>query len=295
MRKMVKGTLEVEDLEDFRRLMYDMMRYSRKHELEADSLAAILMTRAGYDAQNAFSLLTCLEHSTAPKYPIAEDLFLPFHTGAYPFQIEWLNARLGIFRKTRESDFMADSDSLKSHPEIERRKKALERVLQIKERAPSDLYPDTSIDAALTVAEFESVECAFAAHHYDLSLYYAIQLLNRYPGNTYIINRIGRILIDLHQARDEQAFQNYVPQTTATYSEELRLMNNFLNNMSTKELGEVAYHFLDNGEHFNPNAPSHYYLLAQICDTTYRYDRAQDIKRKFKERFGKSIGTFSLK
>jgi hypothetical protein len=68
-----------------------------------------------------------------------------------------------------------------------------------------------------------------------------------------------------------------------------------LHNISTKDLGELAFHFLNNPAHFNPEDRNHYYLLWRISDLTYRKELADEIKGKFRERFKSNIAGYYLR
>ena len=81
---------------------------------------------------------------------------------------------------------------------------------------------------------------------YDLSLYYALQLYNRYPENAYLVSRIGKILTDLYEVKNLPKFEDYVAKYTPNYCDELKLINSFLYNLTQQELGEIAFHFLNN-------------------------------------------------
>ena len=68
-----------------------------------------------------------------------------------------------------------------------------------------------------------------------------------------------------------------------------------LHNLSTKELGELTFHFLDDPERFNKDERSHYYLLWRVSDLTYRKAVADDIRRWYKERFDSNITGYEVR
>jgi hypothetical protein len=68
-----------------------------------------------------------------------------------------------------------------------------------------------------------------------------------------------------------------------------------LHNLSAKELGEVAYYFINNPEHFNAGEKSHYFLLWKISNLTYRRDVADSMKDAFRDKFHGAIGGYELK
>ncbi len=50
-------------------------------------------------------------------------------------------------------------------------------------------------------------------------------------------------------------------------------------------MGEVAFHFLNNQSHFNPEKEEHYYLLWKICSLTIRNQVKKRIKETYKTKF----------
>lgn len=160
-----------------------------------------------------------------------------------------------------------------------------------------DHHSTKYVYAITTTAEFQTVESAYRQGTYDRCLYYALQLLNRYPENAYLISRIGKIFLDLHTIKSHNipAFDNLVSRYTPYYTEELTLINNLLHNLTAKELGEVGYYFLSNSKNFNPSEKSHYYLLWKLSDLTYRNEMREKFKQDYKSTFGESITVFVYK
>lgn len=290
IEKILTGKIDLNEIVEFRNLMYSLGRYNRERELEADSTALAIVARAGYDAEKAASGISLLKDSYAPKYPIKADLFMPFDTEAYPFIVDWLNERPGIF--SREwGDFRGTRDSLQSHPDTEARLDALAKA-SFTSVNPARYQDQKQVTRLAEISEFESVRGAYKQNQYDVCLYYAMQLLDRYPYNEYVSSMIGRVLVDLLKARNDHTFNAYVSIYTVGYSEELRWMNNFLHNIHTDELGEVAYHFINNKLYYNPDDPRHWHLLWEIADLTYRRDLKESAKREYKKQFGKSVSSF---
>lgn len=290
VKKILTGTIDVEEIEELRNLIYGITKHSRENELSADSMALILTHNAGYDRVESILTLSMLENSLKPKRPIDVDLFLPFDATQYPFQIDWLNGRLSIYSKERSVGFIGLKDSIDTHPEFEMRIEKLNSQTNILKHEAN--YQDSDfVNNCVEVAEFETVETAYQQKNYDWSMFYAMQLLNRYPKNGYLISRIGRMLITLSEAKDEGEFNIYVSRYTSYYSDELRWVNNFLFNITAKEMKELAFYFLSNSQHFDEKNKNHYYLLVKICELTARYDVKKITEQNYKKMFGKNIGS----
>lgn len=292
LRKIIAGTIDAEDIEEYRKLVYGVSRYTRAREMEADSLGFIFFTRAGYRADQAVELIDVLEHWQKPKYPLGAELFLPFDSENYPLQLYWFNERLSVFSNERSS-YLWERDSVHSHPAYQMRK---DRLVQYPvEDGEGVMAEQSQFEDVAARAEFEAMENAFLFRQYDRAMFSALQLINRYPDNTYLVSRIGVMLINMFGAETPEHISPYVSRYTANYSEELRLVNNFLLNLTHREIGEVAYHFLKNPEFFDSETKSHYYLRWKICELTYRIEERDKIRKEFKAKFDENIAAFEFK
>lgn len=289
--KVISGKIVKEEIEEFRKLIYDYSRHSRKNEMRADSMALVLLRHAKYDEQEAFSALTVLQNPQSPKHKIGAELFLPFHTSEYPFQDYWLNDRLSVYSKKYMGTFLYSADSIESHPSIDQRKNILRLYLRHPDKQLIN-QPAAFVNAVTEIAWFETVESAYKNKEYDLALYHALQLYDRYPGNAYLVSRIGKILTDLYEAKNSKTVDRYVAKYTPSYSDEVKLINSFLYNITEKELGEIAFHFLTNRSNFNVKEKSHYYLLWKISSLTYQEDLIAKMTDEYKSRFGTGINSY---
>ena len=286
--RIISGKVVKEEIDEFRKLIYDFSRHSRTNEMRADSMAVVFLRNARYDEREAFSALTILQSPQSPKHELGADFFLPFHSSHYPFQDYWLNDRLTAYSKKYMQTFLYSSDSIESHPSIEQRKFAIRPFLR-NQRRDTVHQSLKFVNAVSEIAAFETVESAYYSNEYDQALYYALQLYSRYPRNSYLISRVGKILTDLYEAKNADRFHYYVAKYTPGYCDELKLINSFLCNLTQKELGEIAFHFLSNPSIFNSKDKSHYYLLWKISSLTHRYDVIDKVSDQYKSSFGTLI------
>ena len=287
--KVIAGKIDDKEISEFRNLLYGYCKHSRKNEMRADSMAMTLLRKAHYNEQEAFSALTVLQSTQSPKYEIGAELFSPFHSIENPFQDYWLNDRLTVYSKKYMGTFLYAADSIETHPSIAVRKKVLSAYLtnQVEKHAGQPLE---FAKAVSEIAAFETVESAYKNRAYDLSLYYALQLYNRYPDNTYLVSRIGKILTDLYEVKNLPRFEDYVAKFTPNYCDELKLVNSFLYNLTQQELGEIAFQFINND--FKSTEKNHHYLLWKISSLTYRNDLIAKITGDYKSRFGVGIQSY---
>lgn len=293
IRKILAGTIDVKDIEEYRTVIYGASKHNRATEMEADSMALTLMRGAAYNQEAALSMLTALDESLKPKFEIGADLIWPLNSKKYPLQERWFKKRLSIYSREHTNSYLYPSDSTESHPDIGLRKKLIENFMR-NDIAPQFHQSQKFAETVTLLAEFETLQSAYERRAFDRCLFYALQLLHRYPRNSFLISRIGKILVSLYEAKsnNDNTFQNFVPQYTGYYSDELIIVNNMLHNLSTKELGELTFHFLNNPDRFNGGEQDHYYLLWRISQLTYRKDIADDIKKRFKETFKSGIAGY---
>ncbi|HEX6223776.1 MAG TPA: M48 family metalloprotease [Chryseolinea sp.] len=289
--KVISGKIDSEEIQEFRNLVYGYCKHSRANEMRADSMALTLLRNAHYNEHEAFSALTVLHAAQSPKHEIGAELFAPFHSAENPFQDYWLNDRLTVYSKNYMGTFLYSADSIETHPSISVRKKALAAYVA----RPSEKHTVQPLDFAVAVSEiaaFETVESAYKSRQYDLSLYYALQLFNRYPKNAYLVSRIGKILTDLYEIKGLPRFENYVAKYTHNYCNELKLVNSFLYNLTQEELGEIAFRFLSNASNFSPTQKDHHFLLWKIASMTYRNNFIVETSEQYKSRFGLGIQSY---
>lgn len=290
--KVFTGRIDYHEVEAFRDVVYTYTRDSRKNELAADSMALGILRNAGYDEKRSASALRILEAPQSPKYPLGPEFFAPLHSPEYPFQDYWLRDRLSVFsKKDKGQTFLYSADSLETHPSIIKRRELVFASLKGVQGEGGNLS-ESYVESVGELAAFETVESAFKQREYDLALYHALQLHSRYPGNSYLISRIAKILIDVREAKAANALDVLVPRYIHNHSEELKVINSLLYNLTEKEAGEIAFHLLSDKRNFNQEDPDHYYLLWKVSQATDRKEIASKIARNYKDRFGSGIGSY---
>lgn len=284
VERILNGTATVESLEKLRELVYVKNKYSRSAELEADSLGFILYKNAGYRQESALSLIDRLDFTDYSKQHLGKKLFLPFHFKRFPFNESWLNNRLGVYNKKPTKAFVFDVDSIQTHPDFKIRKTKLKTFMDT--TMVDNIMVDTSsIKLVIKTSEFEAIESAYISHRLDVALFLALELKSIYPKNGFINIMIIKIFIDLFNAHENQTLGFFVPKFTGGYHEELRMVNNFLNNVSKKELIEIAFHFMNQRTNFNQNNQEHYYLLWKIARMSKRFSFQEKILSAYLEKF----------
>ena len=279
MSKVLEDDVTVGELDSVRKFVYGIGRYSRRSEKQADSLGFILFRKAGYNQSQAIAMLSTLDSAEFPKYA-SKNLFAPLQFSKFPFKDFWLNQRPRIYSKKYGGTFIFDNDSLNDHPDMLMRKSILYESIT-DNKGPMNYQPLEMVNAMIMMSEFEAVESAYVTKQYDRCLFLGLSLLNRYPGNTYLVKTISQVFIDLLHAMEDGTINKVIPSYTSSYSEEFRKVNNFIHNITSEELGELTFHFLNNQSNFKSDCEDHYYLLWQICTLTHRASVKEKVKQSY--------------
>lgn len=285
MAKILGGRDSKDDVTELRELLYAEGLANRRMEFQADSLGLLYLRNAGYSEGESMSVLTVLD-STGYLPPIGRGLFSPLHTARYPFQEHWLRERLSVYRRTFSNTLFISGDSIASHPGITPRQQRLtEMIRSIDGRVDSGR--EQQIAALTTSFAFEAVQSAYERKQLDRCLHLALRLWQRYPGDSYLVAMISRVLIDLYELKNTEIFSLQVPRYTWKYSSELRKVNDFLNNLTREEFGELAFNFLNSESWFDVDNEAHYYLLNRLCELMNRRELSRKVKTAYSARFSK--------
>ncbi len=276
-KKRKKNGLQQGNIGELQNIAYASGNFSRKMEIEADSLGYLYLKKANIDAANAFLTLNILDSASYPKYPQGYRLLAPFHFKRYPIKAQWLKSKpTGL---TNKPDFILfyKADSLNSHPEYEQRTTKLKKLAK-RQNVGNTLQPKVSNHHnAIRIAELETIESAYFMRKLDQCIYYALQARSKYPNNGYPNTMIAKTFLRLNEVKSNGNFYKYVSTYTGHYKGELKQINHFLSNLKGSEMLEIAYHFLGSSKNFDTNNQEHYYLLWKLAKATKRDEVQQKI------------------
>lgn len=283
---LILGDISLEQASDLKNWAYSWGRHARSSEIEADSVGYIYFSNTPYCRQGVYETFQLLDSANYPMHRLGSHLFADLNFSKYPFREKWLRDRLGLYRQEPTS-FLFNLDSISSHPEIDLRREKVANYFQENDCHTKNLQADELMDWVVKVAQFETIEGARRFNRYDVCLHQALQLKAIYPNNGYVTNMIVKVLVDLLRIKKNSpsSYEKFVSNYTVDYSEELRAVNHFLHNVTKKELGEIAFHFLNNQSNFDPSSQYHYFLLWQICNLTNRDQLKEKIKRTYIQNF----------
>ncbi|MGZ3902187.1 MAG: M48 family metallopeptidase [Bacteroidia bacterium] len=213
--------------------------YSRKDELQADSLGFVLLTKAGYSPRAGVNSLKILQTVDDNFFPDKLNLKNLLDGTQHPFQEKWLQTE-EVTNYTLYREKM--NDSINTHPDCQNRIKALVNVFHIDTLSPYD--PNTDLDYIVNTSFFENMRSCFENKDYLYSLYYALQLEQRFPGNSFATNIGCASLYHIGFALKKHRFSKIVPLPHPDFDSDLNSLISFLNNLSFTDYKNLSRQFL---------------------------------------------------
>lgn len=283
-RKIADGRPSAEGIIDLKRQLARSAEYSRTMEEEADSLGFVLFANAGYSQPHFERSLALLDVGDSLSLLTIKDLFSPLRFSRYRFDESWLASRPRIYNK-RRSEYFMPYDSLRTHPEMMKRRK---RVLNwTHEGGRENFLPDASISNVIAIARYQAIADGIWSNNLDLALLAALREYHRNPGDPYLTTTIARILLQLYEAVRDNQFEGFVSGNTSGYSGPQRKMNDFVHNLRKVDFMELGFYFMNKSSNFNDDTEVHYYLLWKFSDLARRDEIKTKVSSSYLTRFPK--------
>ena len=214
--------------------------YSRERERQADSLAVVLMKKAGYQPTAALEALAILDGSDQPIYNDTINFGRQFSSNGYKFNYDWLNKSNGLKVEQKISQELIDS--LKTHPDCDIRANRLVGLFKLDQEKKTDydsIYSEMQYKALM-----ESIQYSLYTKKYGVALTKSLQLLNHLPDNRYLRSTVGICLGEIYFAQKEHTLREYVPRPDDDYQYNYHLVLLMIENMRLSELKELALSYM---------------------------------------------------
>lgn len=276
LKKITEGNMDLEDLEFVQLWFNSMFKNSRDDELQADSLAIVMIRNSKFDLKKSYQALNNIEDPAAPIFPLKSSLFDELIFKGLPFKKRWLKPR-EIGHNDSFIELIVNNDSLISHPDIDIRKSkfvAYEPGIYENHRQKISSNPKVELEM-LRSFEFYN--------KYDFGIHMALQLKPLLENNSYINYQIGKMLFEIAMAKNDNRLNQFVSPITDYYPPETKALNNFFYNLTIPEAAEISYLFVK--KNFDSKNPDHYRNLHNCTQLTMRLQEAKSIKKAFKKRF----------
>ncbi|MEP2023680.1 MAG: M48 family metalloprotease [Reichenbachiella sp.] len=275
--------VNTEDMEEFKNQMYDFASFNRELEAAADSLGYLIYSNVYNNPRAPIEALGKIDSNNPERDKIGLELFKPFNFRLHPFDRKWIREDLNHFSDRSDRVLFLKMDSITSHPEMSLR---LDRLLdQISVHVYDSINTETDIAWLNKTSSFEIVNFSLKTNAYARGLYEALKMKYYYPDDKMISTLLAEVLIQIHDHKRDGLFDMYFSRYTIGYSSDLRMVHNFIRNISYQEISGVAFNFLGQAKNFDILEPMHYKLLVSICERMGRTNQAKKIKYQYEAKF----------
>jgi Zn-dependent protease with chaperone function len=225
-------------------LAYSNSRHSRYSEAAADSLAYIYLRKTPYDEQQSITCLKILDTIDKEKYPASFDFKKLISSENIAFKESWLgsNESKMAFAKKEDKEWIADS--LKTHPDCQKRILLLQRLLPSTTEKKKFIQSEEAFNKLVILADFEVVESEYFFKRYDKCMYRTLGLLHTYPDNAYLVSMFGKCMYLLYESEKAHELNKYVEMPASGMEPSYKQVLNFILNLRLQEKSDVVYYFL---------------------------------------------------
>jgi Zn-dependent protease with chaperone function len=233
-------------VEEFKSLLYNKGKMNRQHEFEADSLGYLLYKNSGYNPDlylNSFRLM--LEYDTIKTTDLDISIYKKtFDLPEQAFKDEWLKQEdFSDYDYSKFKDKF-DSDSIKSHPELEERINNLKRLFpELNTTNSTDsVVADTFYREIRQTAFYEVFQSLDISEDYGFEVYLCLSeladsTLFSESEVAYFTKWLGKYFTKIHKARKEYTLNRHLEKVDP--KEQPKDYQQFLNFMWNLKLPEI--------------------------------------------------------
>ncbi|MEM9918599.1 MAG: M48 family metalloprotease [Bacteroidota bacterium] len=220
-------------------LTFNMRRHGRLHEEEADSLALEFMRPSVYDTREAIKCLNILNTVDQPKRPELVDLRKHFDSELFQLKERWLRIEEEESIITHfEETTAAVRDSLKTHPDCEKR---IEAIQSFEHREASS--SDSKFEQYIRLADYEIIEAEYQFGQFGKALFHSFQLLEEQPTDAYLHSMVLNCLYELHQYQKGHELGKVLSLPNESYPENYNQFLHFIHNLRLRDLAKLGYYY----------------------------------------------------
>jgi len=225
---------------------FDSRRHSRNHESQADSMAVELLRNTRFSVTGAITTLKKLDVIDTDTLNTADCLTKTFNAAQYPFQKRWITKDGGLLGGHAKLAAEEMADSLKTHPDCKKRIELLSaQIKDWKQLSASSFIVDSLKFSSLkNDFQYETIEYAYLNKNYTRSLFLAMELLNRIPGDSYLVTQVGKLFNGLYAAQKVHTLGRLIDYPSPGYQPNYNLLLQFVQNLYLDEIAGINYHFL---------------------------------------------------
>ena len=249
MKRLAKEEFRVnQQYEDYMKsLVFDTRKHSREHEAEADHQAYLFMKKTGFDCngiKTCLALLDRVDDSMIYK-PLMLEEVLTFPD--YAFKKKWIQKESVLFGQMKEDDMspltQKEKDSLKTHPDCEKRIALLEDSIKKAGRGKAFLVNEELFNKLKEESFPEFSEEQYREEDMGRNLYYSLLMLQAGANTPLAIYSIARDLNLAYESQKEHKLGRLYHNETRGYADDYNLFLRMLSRLKLDEIGALAHHF----------------------------------------------------
>jgi hypothetical protein len=277
-----------------KKIAFKSTRHSREHEAEADSMALEFMKNTVFDIREAKAALAMLDTIDNDKFNIEPPLLKYFNNVSYPFQKNWLKKDDLFFGGIKETEIDKKlKDSLKTHPDIKQRVINVTPVADRYFKEGSILNANESeFKAWQKKFDYETVAFAYETDNISLALYYALQTIENYPGDPWLLSIIGNSLNKMYTAQKKHELNTITALPSPYREKKYDHFLQFIQNLSLSDIAAISYYFMEDNKAAGIANEDYVYALISSKDIFNKPAEKQEWINYYKTNFTKQTYKF---
>jgi hypothetical protein len=224
--------------DSYENIIKNLSVYSQKNELESDSVALIMVAKAGYDITQAKRMIYVLEYSHLPF----DEVF--FDTNYFNDEFYTIPSDKFEVESKTDNKFKEYGHSLQTHPEYDERRNEIDMIVSSIEGKEGEkfLFSEEEFTRIRELARFENLKFNLLTHNYTKVFYEGYLLEKIYPENKYIKESMGKALYGIAKYKTKGESSNY---SSSDFEGEFKKVYSFFNDkMDGLELSVLAIKFI---------------------------------------------------
>lgn len=215
--------------------VFDSRKHGRLHESEADSIAFLYLKNTKYDENEALTALALLDSTDTEKYRDSIQLNTFFDFKEFPFKNSWIaEEKKFVFFKDTVSEM--EKDSLKTHPDCQKRVENLLKMKTISNESKSKyLQPISLFNKIVDYSDFECIENRLKYKNIDGAFYLTLKLIKKYPKNNYLQKTVLTCFDKLIIGLKNHNLNEYIDLPSPFQEGDYKVIVRFLNNIRISE------------------------------------------------------------
>lgn len=270
-------------------IAFNSRRHSRAKESEADSMAIELMKNTPYSLEEAKSALAMLDSIDNDKYDIEPPLRKYFNHPSFPFRDSWMKEEESFFGgATLQEPDKKIVDSLKTHPDCSKRVGMVTPLIaRTVAKGQAANLQATELERWQKAYDYEVIAYTFERKYLSLSLYYALQTIEKYPNDPWLLAIIGNCLNRMFEAQKKHELSRYIdlpsPYQEKKYNDFLR----FIQNLSLSDIASLNYYFLESYKEKSLGNEDFVYALIRSKENAGKPDEKKQWIQYYQTNFSK--------